>query len=118
MPQEAQIAVAVAAVLTGLWGGFVVWWSFVRPGQAGPAVVEEWARTQGYRLIRCECRWPSFRFSGRVRAAVGPFAGHLWGGRAVFWIEVMDGVGQHRHGWLRLGTPWSLRGPAIIAWDK
>jgi hypothetical protein len=119
MPQDAQIALAVAMGLTVLWGGFIVWWYFVRPRQAGPALIEAWTRQQGYQLIRSECRWPPADFSARGgRAAMGPFAGHLWGGMAVFWVEVVDDLGQQRRGWLRLGTPVSLRGRIAVVWEQ
>ena len=68
--------------------------SMVWRGNRSRDLVEGWARENGFRLLSAEECWFS----------KGPFFWTTSKGQVVFRVEVQDGRGQARSGWVRCGS--------------
>lgn len=85
---------------------FSMVWHFKR----GQTLVERWAARNGFRLISTEYRW--------IRR--GPFWWRTSKGQSVYHVEVCDGNGEYRSGYVRVGS-WIgglFTDVADVKWDR
>jgi hypothetical protein len=89
---EAVIFLALALPIVLLFVA-LYWWDRVRRREA----LFRWAAGSGYRLIS---------FGQPLLAEASPFTVSASKSQHVFRVEVEDGLGNRRSGWVRLGSAW------------
>jgi len=101
---EGSTPLLVFVVIAFAVGMFV--WHFSR----AEAILQRWARDNGYEIVSKEYRW--FRR--------GPFFWWTSKGQEVFYVTIRTMDGRHRRGWVRCGG-WLLgvfSDQADVQWDE
>ncbi|MCB9435287.1 MAG: hypothetical protein H6668_25275 [Ardenticatenaceae bacterium] len=103
MSSEFYISIIFAAAALGL-AIWLLWWQ----AQKAAAVIDEWAKANGYTILHRELRL--FR--------QGPFFLRAGRNHRVYFLEVLDEIGLRRKVFLRVGDFWGrMRLDSVkVAW--
>jgi len=101
-----ELAVMLAFILFGCLYVFGVAWWVAR----GSKLLADWARSNGYEILRKQRRF----------LRKGPFSFPRAWGLPVFRVTLQDGQGRTRRAWVRCGSWWTglLSSKVTVEWDE